>query len=196
MAPVVIVSVPATVVRLTALVALLVEVRLSIVPLTVPLLRRSAWPVPDMVTLLIVRVPNAAPLILAPVVFPMVKPVTVVPLARIIELVAAAVVVIVVNTTGAKINGAAFGTLTISKVTMSGTGQALLLNNGTVNGTIDSLTSTSSATSAVSLTTVAGTLTITTGAISGATGDDFFVSAGTATISYGGAVPRNHRHPL
>jgi Bacterial Ig domain/Right handed beta helix region/Immunoglobulin I-set domain len=91
------------------------------------------------------------------------------------------------NTTGAKITGVSFGTLTISNVTMSGTGPALLLNNGTVNGTIDSLTSTSS-TSAVSLTTIAGTLAITTGAISGATADDFFVSAGTATISYGGTI--------
>src|SRR4051812_9719556 len=49
------------------------------------------------------------------------------------------------NTTGSKISGTAFGTLTISNVTMSGSGQALNLNTGTVNGTIDSLTSTSSA---------------------------------------------------
>ncbi|MEY2578086.1 MAG: hypothetical protein QOI49_910, partial [Verrucomicrobiota bacterium] len=99
------------------------------------------------------------------------------------------------NTTGAKITGVSFGTLTISNVTMSGSGQALLLNTGTVNGTIDSLTSTSS-TSAVSLTTIAGNLTITTGAISGATGDDFFVSAGTANISYGGTITNSAAHSV
>src|SRR2546423_4775132 len=100
------------------------------------------------------------------------------------------------NTTGAKLIGTSFGTLTISNVTMSGTGQALLLNTGTVNGTIDSLTSTSSSTSAVSLTTIAGTLTITTGAISGATSADFFVSAGTGTISYAGTITHNSAHSV
>ena len=56
------------------------------------------------------------------------------------------------NTTGAKIIGTSFGTLTISNVTMSGTGQALALNTGTVNGTIDMLALLSSAVDAVSLT--------------------------------------------
>jgi hypothetical protein len=99
------------------------------------------------------------------------------------------------NTTGAKIIGTSFGTLTVSNVTMSGTGQALALNTGTVNGTIDSLTTTSSGTG-VSLTAVAGTFTITTGAISGATGDDFFVSAGTGVITYGGTITNNSAHSV
>src|SRR6202171_5375673 len=90
-APVVMVKVPPMAVRLTAL-ALLVEVRLSIVPLTGPVLRASAWPLPWRVTLLIVSVPNDVPMILAPVVFPIVKPVTVFVLARVIEFVLAAVV--------------------------------------------------------------------------------------------------------
>ena len=100
------------------------------------------------------------------------------------------------NTTGAKMNGTSFGTLTISNVTMSGTGQALALNTGTVNGTIDSLTTTSSAADGVSLTAIAGTFTITTGAISGATGDEFFVSAGTGVISYGGTISSNGGHAV
>ena len=99
-------------------------------------------------------------------------------------------------TTGAKIIGTSFGTLTISNVTMSGTGQALSLNTGTVNGTIDSLTTTSSAADGVSLTAIGGTFTITTGAISGATGDEFFVSAGTGVISYGGTISSNGGHAV
>ena len=99
------------------------------------------------------------------------------------------------NTTGAKIIGTSFGTLTISNVTLQGTGQDLSLNTGTVNGTIDSLSSSSSA-SAVSLTAIAGTLTITTGAISGASGDDFFISAGTGTISYGGTITNSSAHSV
>ncbi|MEY2512568.1 MAG: hypothetical protein QOE26_3331, partial [Verrucomicrobiota bacterium] len=100
------------------------------------------------------------------------------------------------NTTGAKMNGTSFGTLTISNVTMSGTGQALALNTGTVNGTIDSLTTTSSTVDGVSLTAIAGTFTITTGAISGATADDFFVSGGTGTISYGGTITNSSAHSV
>jgi hypothetical protein len=92
------------------------------------------------------------------------------------------------NTTGSKIAGTSFGTLTISNVTMLGSGQALNLTTGTVNGTIDSLTSTSSGTNSVALTTVAGTLTITTGAMSGATGAEFLMSGSNGTVSYGGTI--------
>ena len=74
-APVVIVNVPPTVVRLTTLV-LLVEVRLSIVPLRVPLVRFSAAPVPFLVRSETVTVPKDAPAFAIPeeVVLPIVRP--------------------------------------------------------------------------------------------------------------------------
>jgi len=46
------------------------------------------------------------------------------------------------NTTGKKLFGNNFGTLTISNVTLQGSGAALDLTSGTANGTIDSLSST------------------------------------------------------
>jgi hypothetical protein len=99
------------------------------------------------------------------------------------------------DTTGAKIVGSSFGTLTISNVTLQGSGQDLNLNTGTANGTIDSLSSNSS-TTAVSLTGIGGGLTITTGAISGATGDDFVINGGAGTMTYGGTITNSSGHSV
>ncbi|HEX8897709.1 MAG TPA: Ig-like domain-containing protein, partial [Chthoniobacterales bacterium] len=95
------------------------------------------------------------------------------------------------NTTGSKILGSSFGTLTISNVTLQGSGQALNLTNGTASGTIDSLSSTSG-TNNIALTTVSGTLTINGGAISGATGAAFLVSGSNPTVSYSGTITQNN----
>src|SRR6185369_5992271 len=57
------------------------------------------------------------------------------------------------------ITGTGFGTLNVSDVTLNGNGNTLNLTTGTLNGSFGSLSSTNSATTGLSLTTVAGSLT-------------------------------------
>jgi Ca2+-binding RTX toxin-like protein len=57
------------------------------------------------------------------------------------------------------IDGAGFGTLNISDVTLNGTGRAMALSSGTLNASIASISSTNSGTSGISLSGVAGSLT-------------------------------------
>lgn len=92
------------------------------------------------------------------------------------------------NTSGAKISGTSFNNLTASTMTLSGSGQALALNTGTLNCTFASVTSSSSSTNSIDLDSVAGTLTINGGALSGATNAEFDVNGGNATISYPGTI--------
>ena len=87
----------------------------------------------------------------------------------------------------AAITGTSFGTLTVSNLTINGTGGVMSLSTGTIHGTIDAL-STTSASLGVSLTTVSGTFTINNAAISGVTGTDFLVNGGSANITYNGTI--------
>jgi hypothetical protein len=97
------------------------------------------------------------------------------------------------NTTGSGIamnSGATtFGTLTVSDLTDTGTGQALNLTSGTLNATYGLLSSSSSV-NVISLTTVGGTLTINnnTSAISGATGADILINGGAMSFTYAGTI--------
>jgi VCBS repeat-containing protein len=94
----------------------------------------------------------------------------------------------ITNTTGAKIFGSAFGTLTLSNVTLSGSGQALDLTNGTLAATFDNIASTSSASTkpGINLNTVGGSLVV-SGAtnISGSNTQGINLSACSATVNFG-----------
>jgi hypothetical protein len=92
------------------------------------------------------------------------------------------------NKTGAGINGSGFGTLTVLDVSVTGTGQALSLSNGTVNAAFNTLSSSSSATNGVSLTGLSGSLTATAGAITGSTAVAFDVNGGNVNITYPGTL--------
>ncbi|MBB5364606.1 cadherin-like domain-containing protein [Deinococcus humi] len=94
------------------------------------------------------------------------------------------------NGTGAKgIAGTGFGTLDLSNVDVSSTGgPALDLTNGTLNGTVNGLSSSNSATTGVNLNGVGGTLTAAGGSISGATGTAFNVTGGNVNVRYGGSI--------
>src|SRR6185369_15800662 len=81
------VKVPPTLVKLIPVVALFVDEILPKVAASVPLVRSSAWPVPLSVTSEIVSVPNPTPLISVPA-FPPVKPLSVLPDATFIPVVA------------------------------------------------------------------------------------------------------------
>ena len=95
------------------------------------------------------------------------------------------------TTTG--INGLNFGTLNVGDVILStSTGQALVLNNGTVAipTHYPGFTSTTSTggTNNVSLTTIAGTVNLGSGALSGAGGNAFDVNGGPAAINFSGTI--------
>lgn len=83
------------------------------------------------------------------------------------------------------ISGAGFGTLTISDVTLNGTGQALNLTTGTLAATFVSISSTNSATTGISLTGVAGTLTTPTTTITNPTGIGISVGTSGGTLNFG-----------
>ncbi len=83
------------------------------------------------------------------------------------------------------ITGTGFGTLTISDVTLNGTGQALNLTTGTLAATFGSISSTNSATTGISLTGVAGTLTTPTTTITNPTGIGMSVGTSSATLGFG-----------
>jgi Bacterial Ig domain/Calx-beta domain len=83
------------------------------------------------------------------------------------------------------ISGIGFGTLTISDVTLNGTGQALNLTTGTLAATFGSISSTNSGTTGISLTSVAGSLTTPTTTITNPTGIGISVGTSSATLSFG-----------
>ncbi len=92
----------------------------------------------------------------------------------------------VANTTGTDITGSNFGTLTLSEVVLSGTGQALNLSAGTLAATFISITSTSSGTQGINLAGVSGSMTSTDGTtISGSTTQGILVGTTTANINFG-----------
>ncbi len=93
------------------------------------------------------------------------------------------------------------GNLAISNVNLTGTGQAIDIDQGgALNVTIDNLTSTSSAAQGVQLAAggaaLTGTFTANAGALSGATGAAFLIgdgaggenTGGTVAVTYGGSI--------
>jgi len=85
---------------------------------------------------------------------------------------------------GTDISGSGFGTLNASDITLSGNGQTLSLTNGTLNGTFASLSSASSATTGLSLSTVAGSLSSGSTTVSGSTGIGISVGTSSATLNF------------
>ncbi|MFY9574913.1 MAG: hypothetical protein WAV20_26215, partial [Blastocatellia bacterium] len=63
------------------------------------------------------------------------------------------------NSTGADISGTSFGTLKVRDTTLDGNGQALNLNTGTLDAIFQSISSTNSATTGISLNAVGGAMT-------------------------------------
>lgn len=95
-------------------------------------------------------------------------------------------------TSGAKIFGGPFGTLTVGNTTspdvlLSGNGQALNLSGGTFAATSQfiSVTSTSSTSSGILLNNVQGTLDMGSTTISGSTTQGILMSASTASVDFG-----------
>ena len=83
------------------------------------------------------------------------------------------------------ISGTGFGTLTISDVTLNGTGQALNLTTGTLAATFGNISSTNSGTTGISLTSVAGSLTTPTTSITNPGGIGISVGTSSATLNFG-----------
>lgn len=83
------------------------------------------------------------------------------------------------------ITGSGFGTLTISAVTLNGTGQALNLSTGNLAATFGSISSTNSGTTGISLTGVGGSLTSPTTTITNPTGIGISVGTSSATLGFG-----------
>jgi hypothetical protein len=99
------------------------------------------------------------------------------------------------NKTGVGISGSNFGTLTVADSSISGTGQALNLVNGTVSGTFATVSSTSGA-SNIALQNLTGSLVMSQGTLSGATGTAFSVDGGNALIAYGGSITTSSASPM
>jgi hypothetical protein len=96
------------------------------------------------------------------------------------------------NTTGAKIAGTNFGTLTVGNnttpdVTLNGTGQALNLSTGTFAATsaFSSVTTTSSAGQGINLAGIAGTVSFGSTTVSSPTTQGILIGTTTAAINFG-----------
>jgi hypothetical protein len=96
------------------------------------------------------------------------------------------------NTTGAKIFGSGFGTVTVGNnaspdVILNGTGQALNLTTGTFAATsaFTSVATTSSGTQGIILTGVTGTVAFGSTTVSGATTQGILIGTTTADINFG-----------
>ena len=91
--------------------------------------------------------------------------------------------------TGTGIVGTSFGTLTLSEVTISGTGQALNLETGTATATFLSVTANGGGTQGMRFDGVSGSVTVTSGVdIDNPSGDGILINASPATFSFGGAT--------
>lgn len=98
--------------------------------------------------------------------------------------------------TGKKITGNNFGTLTLGNaatpdVTLSGTGQALDLQTGTLSGGLAGLTTTSSASQGVFINSVAGTYNFGPTSITGSTAQGILISGSSAIVPTFGATTVN-----
>jgi hypothetical protein len=94
-----------------------------------------------------------------------------------------------IHTTGAntKIFGMGFGSLLITEVTLSGTGKALDLSNGSFapGSAFTSVATTSSATHGMQLINVSGTVAFGSTTVSNSTNQGIFVNASNANINFG-----------
>jgi hypothetical protein len=101
------------------------------------------------------------------------------------------------TTTTGGIVGTTVGALTVSNVVLNGTGPLFIVGtSGALNVTLDSATTTSSGTTGISLTGTTGNFTILAGAFSGITGDDFFVSGGSANITNAASINNTAGHSV
>src|SRR5437762_2093166 len=82
------------------------------------------------------------------------------------------------------ISGSNFGTLNISDVALNGTGQALSLSTGTLNASFGSISSTNSATTGISLTSVAGSLSALSTTITNPTGIGISVNTSSGALTF------------
>ncbi|HET6889857.1 MAG TPA: hypothetical protein VFH31_02045, partial [Pyrinomonadaceae bacterium] len=99
------------------------------------------------------------------------------------------------NTTGAKIIGNIFGNLTVGNntlpdVTLTGTGMALNLTNGTFVATsgFNGITTSSSTAQGISLVQVAGTVAFGSTTVSGSTSQGILVQQSTVNVNFGNTV--------
>ncbi|MGH7266811.1 MAG: beta strand repeat-containing protein, partial [Candidatus Rokuibacteriota bacterium] len=84
-----------------------------------------------------------------------------------------------------KLGGTFFGTLTIDNVSLIGTGRALDLTNGTLAATFDSIASTNSASTGISLTGTSGSLTVSGGTtVANSAGTGVRLDSNTATFTF------------
>lgn len=88
------------------------------------------------------------------------------------------------NTSGKKIKGSTFGTLTASEVNLTGNGPALDLNTGVLSATFPTISSTTTSITGISLTAVSGTLNSNSGTISSTNASAIQIS-GAATLTLG-----------
>lgn len=93
------------------------------------------------------------------------------------------------NKTGSGIAGSC--ALTISDASITGTGQALNLNTGTLAATFNTLSS-SSGTNGVLLTSCGGSLSAAAGTLSGSTGAALSVSGGTVSATFSGGITQSN----
>jgi large repetitive protein len=93
------------------------------------------------------------------------------------------------NKAGSGIAGTSFGTLTLSEVDITGSGQALNLDTGTANASFGKLSSTSG-TNGVRLNAVAGSPSVSdnTSALSGSTGNELEITGGGGSFTYPGSI--------
>lgn len=90
------------------------------------------------------------------------------------------------NSSGVALSGNSFGTLTTEDVLINSTGQALSLTTGTLSGSFISITSSGGARN-IMLSGVNGALNV-GGALSGATGNAFEITGGSAAVTYSGTI--------
>ena len=89
------------------------------------------------------------------------------------------------NTTGAGISGSSFGTLTVREVAIGGTGQALNLSAGALDAVFNSLSSTNSVATGISLTGVSGSLVSGPTDVINSTGSGISASNSSAVLDFG-----------
>ena len=97
---------------------------------------------------------------------------------------------------GIEDGGGTVGTLTISNVSIAGTGQAVDIDQGgTLNVTLASVTSTGASEEGIQLAGVAGSFTASTVSLNGMTGDGIDLDNNSATVAINGGTIGNTNDP-
>ncbi|MFO1304131.1 MAG: IPTL-CTERM sorting domain-containing protein [Burkholderiales bacterium] len=91
---------------------------------------------------------------------------------------------------GAALTGTNYGTLSLSEVSVSGSGNALNLNNGTGVVTFGFVSSVGGS-NQVAITSFGGTMNLGVGSLSGSSGRVFDINGGAGSISYAGTISNN-----